>query len=269
MSTGEEFGFASIDHSSDEPLRGHARVDAEGLHWAGDDPSTPPKSVAWRDLLAFHASPPELEDRVMLRLTVARQDPTVLEVLGGGGRKARELLVATKRMLATRLELQHAERQMARAAALRERVTDWDHTLRSGARYKGERDSLGQRHGRGIMAWPSGCWYVGEWSRNQRHGDGVLKGPRGMLSGYFEGGSQYVAGVFKAHDGGLVIGKWQGNKRHGRYLRCSPAGVVSDEVWYSDVRVSRQECIVFAGGFPLYERPEPAEDEETPEDGGG
>ena len=126
MSTGEEFGFASIDHSSDEPLRGHARVDAEGLHWAGDDPSTLPKSVAWRDLLAFHASPPELEDRVMLRLTVARHDPLVLEVLGGGGRKARELLVATKRMLATRLELQHAERQMARAAALRERVTDRD-----------------------------------------------------------------------------------------------------------------------------------------------
>ena len=39
--------------------------------------------------------------------------------------------------------------------------------------------------------------------------------------------------------------------------------MVSDEVWYSDVRVSRQECIVFAGGFPLYERPEPTEDDKT------
>ena len=49
---GDEFAFPAIDVTSSEPLPGRVRfgASAEGLHWTGDDPSTLPIAIAWKDV---------------------------------------------------------------------------------------------------------------------------------------------------------------------------------------------------------------------------
>lgn len=47
--------------------------------------------------------------------------------------------------------------------------------------YEGNKNELGERHGKGKCVWVDGTVYEGEWLNNKKHGYGELKRNDGFL----------------------------------------------------------------------------------------
>ena len=58
--------------------------------------------------------------------------------------------------------------------------------------YDGERNSAGQRHGRGVYRYANGEVYEGDWKDDKRHGQGVLRYAGGSIDhdGQWEAGQR-------------------------------------------------------------------------------
>eukprot|EP00584_Thalassiosira_punctigera_P020294 CAMPEP_0172551504 /NCGR_PEP_ID=MMETSP1067-20121228/40042_1 /TAXON_ID=265564 ORGANISM="Thalassiosira punctigera, Strain Tpunct2005C2" /NCGR_SAMPLE_ID=MMETSP1067 /ASSEMBLY_ACC=CAM_ASM_000444 /LENGTH=313 /DNA_ID=CAMNT_0013339305 /DNA_START=136 /DNA_END=1077 /DNA_ORIENTATION=+ len=79
--------------------------------------------------------------------------------------------------------------------------------------YLGDRNSSGQRHGRGIMRYDNGCRYVGVFANDKRHGYGKVWYPDGL---------------------GAYVGHWRENKRHGAGTMSFANGDVYEGRWSAD-----------------------------------
>jgi len=103
--------------------------------------------------------------------------------------------------------------------------------------YLGERNSAGQRHGRGIMTYPNGCHYSGCFVNDKRHGFGECRYPNGCVyTGFWSNGKRDGVGKMVYADRGDVYeGEWMNDCRHGRgiYFRADGRADVSRYVCHS------------------------------------
>ena len=59
-----------------------------------------------------------------------------------------------------------------------------------GARYEGQVNQRGNRHGKGVVSWPNGGRYVGEFRNYNPHGHGTMTHADGRVkSGKWANGS--------------------------------------------------------------------------------
>lgn len=84
--------------------------------------------------------------------------------------------------------------------------------------FVGERNHMGQRHGRGIMKYPNGCHYNGCFVNDKRHGFGECWYPNGCVyTGFWsEGKRDGVGKMIYADRGDVYEGEWMADRRHGR-----------------------------------------------------
>jgi len=84
----------------------------------------------------------------------------------------------------------------------------------SGVRFEG---NFVDGIGKGVMSWPNGDRYVGDWVDGKRTGVGVLTRANGdRYEGDFVDGKWSGKGVFTAAVGTRYEGNWVDNKREGR-----------------------------------------------------
>eukprot|EP00569_Conticribra_weissflogii_P006868 CAMPEP_0171328408 /NCGR_PEP_ID=MMETSP0878-20121228/630_1 /TAXON_ID=67004 /ORGANISM="Thalassiosira weissflogii, Strain CCMP1336" /LENGTH=387 /DNA_ID=CAMNT_0011828259 /DNA_START=40 /DNA_END=1203 /DNA_ORIENTATION=- len=82
--------------------------------------------------------------------------------------------------------------------------------------YVGQRNSLGQRYGKGAMNYSNGCRYVGQFLHDKRHGFGKCWYPNGCIYvGYWVNGKRDGLGKMLYLSGDIYEGEWMGDQRHG------------------------------------------------------
>ncbi|KAL7466265.1 hypothetical protein ACHAXS_006555 [Conticribra weissflogii] len=82
--------------------------------------------------------------------------------------------------------------------------------------YVGQRNSIGQRHGKGVMKYTNGCRYVGQFLHDKRHGFGKCWYPNGCIYvGYWVDGKRDGLGKMLYLSGDIYEGEWMGDQRHG------------------------------------------------------
>lgn len=84
--------------------------------------------------------------------------------------------------------------------------------------YRGARNPAGQRHGQGVMAYPNGCHYSGEFMNDKRQGFGECHYPNGCVyTGFWLDGMRHGLGKMVYADRAEVYeGEWARDRRHGR-----------------------------------------------------
>ncbi len=82
--------------------------------------------------------------------------------------------------------------------------------------HKGSRMYGYKQHGRGIMVWPDGCVYTGQWKEGKMHGRGMMKWEDGSTyTGQWSNGKRVGRGVYQWASGNRYVGQWMDNFRHG------------------------------------------------------
>ena len=70
--------------------------------------------------------------------------------------------------------------------------------------------------GRGLMVWPDGSQYEGEWKDNERHGEGSHLTSNGAIyQGRFVHGVKEGPGVLTYIDGNSYVGDWENDNIKG------------------------------------------------------
>uniref|UniRef100_A0ABD2WN49 Radial spoke head 1 homolog n=1 Tax=Trichogramma kaykai TaxID=54128 RepID=A0ABD2WN49_9HYME len=105
-------------------------------------------------------------------------------------------------------------------------------------RYEGQRNSLGERHGRGRCQLPGGDVYVGNYYHGLRHGRGCYVYARSgaRYDGTWRRGFRHGHGCFLYPDGTRYEGDWKRNKRSGKGIYYYQNGDVYDGAWRQDLR---------------------------------
>ena len=86
------------------------------------------------------------------------------------------------------------------------------------------------RHGRGVMTYPNGCRYAGEFVDDMRQGHGKCWYPRGL---------------------GVYTGQWYQNKKHGVGSMVYANGNVYDGMWHRDHH-NGKGTLLMKGGAEMY-----------------
>uniref|UniRef100_A0A8B9DIX2 Radial spoke head 1 homolog n=1 Tax=Anser cygnoides TaxID=8845 RepID=A0A8B9DIX2_ANSCY len=82
--------------------------------------------------------------------------------------------------------------------------------------YDGERNSAGERHGRGKAQLPNGDTYDGEYEHSLRNGQGTYRFKNGAYYiGQYLQNKKHGHGVFFYPDGSKYEGSWVNDQRHG------------------------------------------------------
>ncbi|KAL3809864.1 hypothetical protein ACHAXA_007933 [Cyclostephanos tholiformis] len=140
--------------------------------------------------------------------------------------------------------------------------------------YLGERHVItGHRHGRGIMTYPNGCQYSGEFVNNMRQGQGKCWYPRdlGVYTGEWHQNDKHGYGSMVYANDDVYNGTWHRNhhsgkgtltmkggtevysgdfahnKKHGRGVLRYANGNVYSGTWSDDVRHG-EGLLIFANG---------------------
>ena len=85
--------------------------------------------------------------------------------------------------------------------------------------YKGEwkNGEKWRPNGLGVMTYPDGHKYVGEWKNGKYNGQGTSTYPDGRkFVGEFKDGSLNGQGTYTNPDGGKYVGRWKDDKRNGQ-----------------------------------------------------
>jgi len=115
--------------------------------------------------------------------------------------------------------------------------------------YEGERNQEGEYHGKGVITYPNGEKYVGEWKNGKRNGQGTATFPTGekyvgefkdnkrngqgiftylngeVWEGEFKDNNPYNGqGTATYPDGAKYVGEWKNGKRNGQGTYTYPDG---------------------------------------------
>jgi len=90
----------------------------------------------------------------------------------------------------------------------------------------------GERHGYGVLKWPDGKQYIGDWRHGNRHGHGIVLWPDGQ---------QYVGewvddlatgkAILSKPDGSIYVGEFKDSIRHGIGTQAYPNGASYTGGW--------------------------------------
>jgi len=103
------------------------------------------------------------------------------------------------------------------------------------AEYEGTVDEDGRRHGSGILIWPDGRRYEGQFEHGVLQGHACMSWPNGQnyVGQYFDN-LKHGAGVFTWSDGRRYSGQWQHGRRHGCGVYTNAKGETHGGVWHED-----------------------------------
>lgn len=116
------------------------------------------------------------------------------------------------------------------------------------------RSNRGSRewHGPGILTWPDGRRYVGQFNQGLFHGDAIMEWPDGRrYVGQYKNNKKHGEGEFLWPDGRRYTGQWKGGLRHGRGQYKNSKGEARVGRWLQD--------------RPLYWEADKAEKAEVPQ----
>jgi len=105
----------------------------------------------------------------------------------------------------------------------------------NGMTYSGEYNSYGERHGRGILRWPNGDRYDGQFVNGMREGEGTLYSDRGSeYVGQWKRNRMHGYGVRHFASGTSYHGEYVNGLRHGTGKTIFPNGDVYEGEYYND-----------------------------------
>ena len=85
-----------------------------------------------------------------------------------------------------------------------------------GSVYTGTRNGKGARHGDGLMVWPTGDRYDGQWNKGVIEGTGTYQWGNGSsYSGQWRKGEIKGHGIFRWPNGDMMEGDWKDGSRTG------------------------------------------------------
>ena len=103
--------------------------------------------------------------------------------------------------------------------------------------YKGEwkNGEKWRPNGLGVMTYPDGHKYVGEWKDGKEQGQGTFTFPDGnKYVGEFKDGKQNGQGTYTYPDGQKYVGRWKDDKRNGQGTYTYPDGQKYVGRWKDD-----------------------------------
>ncbi|CEM16412.1 unnamed protein product [Vitrella brassicaformis CCMP3155] len=118
-------------------------------------------------------------------------------------------------------------------------LRDDGYVRQGGYRYKGGLKD-GKRHGHGILLYPNGAVYAGEFADHFQNGFGVYVAPNfNRYEGQWKDGKREGAGIERHFRSGVSFtGTWVGDVRDGEGARWKPNGQVVREVWQRGQQVT-------------------------------
>jgi hypothetical protein len=95
----------------------------------------------------------------------------------------------------------------------------------------------GKRDGKGVMKYPDGAVYDGEWKDGQQHGEGKYTWSNGHIYvGEFRNGNLNGRGVYTYTDGAVYDGEWKDGRMHGKGKHTWSNGDMYVGEWENDRR---------------------------------
>ena len=112
------------------------------------------------------------------------------------------------------------------------------------AKYEGERNAAGKRHGKGTMTYPGGEVYVGDWRDGEKHGQGKYSFADGnVYEGGWVDGKKHGEGKFSFADGTVYEGGVVNNKKHGEGKVTFADGDAFRNVWSEGKETREREWL--------------------------
>lgn len=93
--------------------------------------------------------------------------------------------------------------------------------------YNGNRDKWGNKHGYGVMRYPSGHRYEGNYIHGIVNGKGFAHFRNNdEYRGYYEGNEKHGEGVYTWNNGDNYVGNWNRNRSHGPGVMTYASGII-------------------------------------------
>ncbi|KGL98344.1 Radial spoke head 1, partial [Charadrius vociferus] len=122
--------------------------------------------------------------------------------------------------------------------------------------YDGERNSEGERHGRGKARLPNGDTYDGEYEHGFRSGQGTYRFRNGACyTGKYLQNKKHGQGIFFYPDGSKYEGDWVNDQRHGYGVYTYANGDTYTGEWFNHNRhgqgtyVYKDTGAIYIGGW--------------------
>ena len=106
----------------------------------------------------------------------------------------------------------------ARRSDASKRIFKSETVVENRAMYYGEwNEGTGEKHGMGVLVWPSGDLYEGYWKHNQQNGKGrLIHANKDVYTGDWKDDKAHGQGEVLHADGTSYTGEWYLDKRHGQ-----------------------------------------------------
>lgn len=96
-------------------------------------------------------------------------------------------------------------------------------------------DGGSDRHGSGVLMWPDGRRYVGQFNRGTLEGEATMTWPDGRVYiGNYYMNKKHGEGLFMWPDGRKYAGQWDAGRRHGRGMYTNAKGEARVGSWSKD-----------------------------------
>jgi len=94
-------------------------------------------------------------------------------------------------------------------------------------------------HGAGVLSWPDGRKYIGQFCQGAFHGEATMSWPDGRsYIGQYEENKKHGEGEFVWPDGRKYSGTWKHGQRHGHGMYTNAKGEMRHGKWAEDRPVS-------------------------------
>ena len=108
----------------------------------------------------------------------------------------------------------------------------------AGAKYEGETDEKGTRHGMGKITFIDGTYYEGFWNHGKREGYGEARYSDGSIyKGEWRGDQRDGQGQLFYANGNFVTSLFKADQRHGNGQLVEKSGVKSECIYFHDLEV--------------------------------
>lgn len=122
-------------------------------------------------------------------------------------------------------------------------------TSSTGEKYTGQLDARGKRHGKGVLRWPNGNCFMGDWREGCMCGTGTfLYGVEGdRYEGEFFDDKKHGQGKYTFANGNFYTGAFHVDKRHGKGRYSWMCGDLYDGEW-RDGKMHGSGVTVYSNG---------------------